>query len=71
MSEELNPILLNLGRQVKKALKSRSSVLNGKKVEYFKGKDLILGLSKLKKINWQKNEREFKSIKQINDFGDE
>ena len=71
MAEELNPVFLNLGRQIKKSLKSRSSVLQGKKVEYFKGKDLILCLSKLKKIKWSKTEKEFKNLKQIADFGEE
>ena len=68
--EELNPLLLNFGRAVKKAIKSRSSVLQGKKVEYFKGKDLVLCLSKLKKIQWKKEEKEFKSKKDISEFGD-
>ena len=68
--EELNPLFLNFGRAVKKAIKSRSSVLQGKKVEYFKGKDLVLCLSKLKKIQWKKEEKEFKSKKDISEFGD-
>ena len=69
--QELDPIFLNFGRSVKKSVKSRSSVLSGKKVEYFKGKDLILCLSKLKKIKYKDNEKTFKHIKQISDFAEE
>lgn len=71
MAEELNPLFLSFGRTVKKSIKSRSSVLAGKKVEFFKGKDLVLCLSKLKLIKANNEEREFKSKKNICDFADE
>lgn len=71
MAEELDPMYLSLGRSLKKALKSRTSVLGGKKVEYFKGKDFLVGLSKCKKLTYNKEDRDFKTLKQITDFGDE
>ncbi|OMJ85447.1 hypothetical protein SteCoe_13205 [Stentor coeruleus] len=71
MAEDLDPMYLSLGRSLKKVLKSRTSVLGGKKVEYFKGKDFILGLTKCKKLTYNKEDREFKTLKQISDFGDE
>lgn len=71
MAEELNPFFLSLGQTIKKSVKSRTSVLMGKKVEYFKGKDFVLLLSKLKTLKVEKEIKEVKTMKQITDLGDE
>lgn len=71
MAEALDPLQLNLGRMVKKIIKSRTSVFQGKKVEYFKGKDIILALSKKKLLSYKDTKKEFKTVKQVTDFCDE
>lgn len=71
MAEALDQTSLHLGRMVKKLLKSRTSVFRGKKVEYFKGKDIILSLSKKKVLEYRDLKKEFKTQKNITDFCDE
>ena len=56
---------------MKKIIKSRTSVFQGKKVEYFKGKDIILALSKKKTLTHKSTTKEFKTLKQVTDFCDE
>ena len=71
MAEALDQNSLHLGRMVKKLLRSRTSVFGGKKLEYFKGKDVILSLSKKKVLEYKDLKKEFKTQKNISDFCDE
>jgi hypothetical protein len=71
MAEDLDQVSLAFGRLLKKLLKSRTSVFAGKKVEYFKGKDVILSLSKKQYLECKGTKKDFKSKKQIIDFCDE